>query len=391
MIAFHAFESPAMVRPFAATVLSALLGLGGSLGFTAALADDLPSDTNTIESLTPEQARKLVEEFPGVEFTKRTKDSECTMGECLPLNSLETLDPAAAQALAGWQGNLLLDGLAMLDADTAKPLAEFRGFILSLDGLTTLDAGAAQALARDGRNLSLNGLTTLDADTAKALAVPQMAFLYLNGLKTLDADAAKALAAVKGSLYLNGLTTLDADTAKALAEFSGPWLWLDGLTTLDADTAGAIAECKATFIGLQGLTKLEAGAAERLAGFRAENILLREKVKKKFQPLRLKLFPEPLTPENPLTPETALTFKTRAFAGLTALESPDSVEIAKALAAREGPLPLPRLKRISPKTLTALLQKADVEIPPIESLELIPEPDGSPADDFVIPERFHPR
>jgi hypothetical protein len=98
-----------------------------------------------------------------------------------------------------------------------------------------------------------------------------------------------------------------------------------------------------------------------------------------------------LTPENPLTPETALTFKTRAFAGLTALESPDSVEIAKALAAREGPLPLPRLKRISPKTLTALLQKADVEIPPIESLELIPEPDGSPADDFVIPERFHPR
>ena len=361
MIALHAFESPAMVRPFAALVLFALLGLGGSLGFTAALADGLPSDTNNIESLTPEQARKLVEEFPGVEFTKRTKNEWFMMGECLPLNSLETLDPATAQALAGWQGNLLLDGLAMLDADTAKPLAEFRGFILSLDGLTTLDAGAAKALVRDDRNLSLNGLTTLDADTAKALAVPGMSVLYLNGLKTLDAD-----------------------TAEALAEFSGSWLWLDGLTTLDADTAGAIAECKATFIGLQGLTKLEAGAAERLTGFRAEKIHLREKVKKKF-------LPEPLTPENPLTPKTALTFRIDAFSRLTALESPDSVEIAKALASREGPLPLPNLKKISPKTLTALLHKADVEIPPLETLELIQEPDGGPTEDFVIPEGFQRR
>ena len=384
MIALHAFESPAMVRPFAASVLFALLGLGGALGFTAALADGLPSDTNNIESLTPEQARKLVEEFPGVEFTKRWKNEWFMMGECLPLNSLETLDPATAQALAGWQGNLLLNGLAMLDADTAKPLAEFRGFILSLDGLTTLDAGAAKALVRDDRNLSLNGLKTLDADTAKALAFPGMSNLYLNGLKTLDADTAEALAALKGGLFLNGLTTLDADTAKGLAEFSGSWLWLDGLTTLDADTAGAIAECKATFIGLQGLTKLEAGAAERLAGFGAKKIHLRVKGKKKF-------LPEPLTPENPLTPETALTFRIDAFSRLTALESPDSVEIAKALASREGPLPLPNLKKISPKTLTALLHKADVEIPPLETLELIQEPDGGPTEDFVIPEGFQRR
>jgi hypothetical protein len=341
---------------------------------------------------------------------KVTKHLSIGVGECLPLNSLKTLDPATARALAGWEGNLFLDGLTELDAETATALAEFRGERLSLDGLTKLDAVVAQAFARDGRTmlflnglttldadtakalkgfkeLSLDGLTTLDADTATALAANGEA-LSLNGLKTLDADTAEALAAIKGSLFLNGLTTLDADTAKVLAEFSGSWLWLDGLTTLDADTAGAIAECKATFIGLQGLTKLEAGAAERLAGFRAENILLREKVKKKFQPLRLKLFPEPLTPENPLTQQTALTFKTHAFARLTALESPDSVEIAKALASRTGPLLLPNLKKISPKTLTALLQKADVEIPPIESLELIPEPDGSPTDEFVIPGDF---
>ena len=41
-----------------------------------------------------------------------------------------------------------------------------------------------------------------------------------------------------------------------------------------------------------------------------------------------------------------------------------------------------------PRTLSAPFEKEDVEIPRIETLELIPEPDGSPTDDFVIPARF---
>jgi hypothetical protein len=61
---------------------------------------------------------------------------------------------------------------------------------------------------------------------------------------------------------------------------------------------------------------------------------------------------------------------------------------AKALAARKGRLALPNLKKISPKTLTALIKKEAVEIPRIETLEFIPEPDGSPTEDFIIPERF---
>lgn len=114
--------------------------------------------------------------------------------------------------------------------------------------------------------------------------------------------------------------------------------------------------------------------------------MLQTKVKKKVEPLRQKL--ESFGPENPLTPERALSSRVRVLAELTALESPDSVEIAKALAAREGPLLLPKLKRISPKTLTTLLRKADVKIPPLETLELIPEPDGGPTDDFLIPEGY---
>ena len=63
----------------------------------------------------------------------------------------------------------------------------------------------------------------------------------------------------------------------------------------------------------------------------------------------------------------------------------DSVVVAKALATRKGPLSLPKLKKISPKTLSALIEKRDVEIPLVATLEFIAEPDGSETDDFVIP------
>jgi hypothetical protein len=71
---------------------------------------------------------------------------------------------------------------------------------------------------------------------------------------------------------------------------------------------------------------------------------------------------------------------------ITALDSPDSVAIAQALAKRPGPLSIRNLKKTSPKTLTALLKKEDVQIPLIETLELIQEPDGSVTEDFIAPE-----
>jgi hypothetical protein len=64
------------------------------------------------------------------------------------------------------------------------------------------------------------------------------------------------------------------------------------------------------------------------------------------------------------------------------------VQVAAALADRQGRLLLPNLKRISPKTLQALIRKEDVQIPSLDELELIPEPDGGPTEDFVIPEGF---
>jgi hypothetical protein len=52
---------------------------------------------------------------------------------------------------------------------------------------------------------------------------------------------------------------------------------------------------------------------------------------------------------------------------------------------------LPNLRKISPKTLAALIANEDVEIPLIETLELIQEPDGSVTEDFIIPKWLEER
>jgi hypothetical protein len=174
--------------------------------------------------------------------------------------------------------------------------------------------------------------------------------LSLNGLTTLDAATARALSKHEGELYLDGLTALSVEAAEALAKHQHE-LNLCGLTALCAKAAKALTQHKA-FLTLKGLTTLSAEAANALA---------------------------------------AADGWDGALPKLTALDSPDSVAIAKALATREGRLSLPNLKRASPKTLTALIEKRDVEIPLIVTLELIPEPDGSTTDRVVLPEWLEER
>ncbi len=290
------------------------------LGPFLAMADEQPATTNSIESLTAEQARKLVADFNGE--------------------------------------HLNLSGLTTLNVDTAELLAEFEGDGLHLNGLTSVDTDTARALAGlKCRRLALNGLTMLSADTAEALAEYRGDFLSLKGLTTLDARTAKAIA---GSMAWNGqlprLTTLDADTAKALAEFEGHRLYLNGPFTLSAGAAEALAEFKGVVVSMSLLSSL------------GQNV--------------------------PLTKETSRLVSAMAkqpdreisLEGVTHFDMVDAVEIARILATVEGQLSLPNLKQISPKTLSALIEKRNVEIPLIETLELIHEPDGTITDDFVIPE-----
>lgn len=67
------------VRPLAAAMMASLLVAVLVTAATQpreARADELPADTNKIESLTVEQAQKLVETFPGADVTlKRSNDN----------------------------------------------------------------------------------------------------------------------------------------------------------------------------------------------------------------------------------------------------------------------------------------------------------------------------
>jgi hypothetical protein len=193
-------------------------------------------------------------------------------------------------------------------------------------------------------------------------------------------EAAVALAHCNGDLQLSALTTLtNAELATKLVQRK-VLLRLDDLTTLSDEAAKALAQHKG-LLDLHGLTTLSDEATQAIAEFEGQ-LFLSERFRKDF------------VAKNPLSPKTARFYAVMLRGDLndvTTLDSPDSVAIAKVLATRKGPLSLPNLKKLSPKTLSALLEKEDIEIPLIETLELIPEPDGSPTGDFVIPEGFQQR
>jgi hypothetical protein len=379
---------------------SALIATIATAFGAAAVAAELPTDTKEIKHLTVEEAKRLADTFPGVPVG--SEDRFCARG--LPLQGLKIVDADVAKALSGYRGNaILLTGLTTIDADAAEAFAGFSGAVFvpvavqqefirrnplnaktacmhaavlkgDLTSVTTLEADTAKALARfKGYSLMLHDVTSLDADTARALAEFQGGMLSLCGLRTLDAAAARALAEFKGTvLDLRGLDALDADTAKALATYKCGDLLLDGLRTLDADTAKELVKFRG-HLHLSGLAAIDADTATVLAGAKAKTLCL-----------------SGLTSLDADTAKalTAIEKWNGNLPSITAIDSVDSVAIAQALAARKGPLSLPNLKRISPKTLSALIEKQDVELPLIETLELIPEPDGSPTEDFVIPEAF---
>jgi hypothetical protein len=195
-------------------------------------------------------------------------------------------------------------------------------------------------------------------------------------LTTLDVELATAIAGFKGQwLALDSVASLDPATAKTLAAFGGQDMLLNGLMTLDVATATALATFGGRQVSLIGLTTLSFEAATALAKI-GGSLYVTDELEWGFRN------------ENPLSASTVAAWVALSrgnLAGVTDLDSPDAIAIARALAGSKGTLRLPDLKRISRKTLRVLVEKPDVEIPPIKTLDWIPEPDGSD-DDFVIPE-----
>jgi hypothetical protein len=465
-----------------------------------ALGDLRKRSLKGVTSLSPEAAAAVVEGFQGNDLTlnltslpadtakelakgrynslfldrltELSDEAAAALGECsltnLWLRRLTELSPGAAQGLAGLKAagqlgpTLRLDSLRSLSPEAAEALAASNITYLELIGLKTLSAGTARALARSKAfSGSLPGLTTLSADAAAALGSFAGSKsggdkLNLFGLTTLDAEAARGLAAFRGNLELDGLTEIDAETAAALATYAGPKLSLRGLKSLSAETAKQLAKAKAWDGDLRSLREIsdEAAAAlagfdgkgltipggplsdravQTLAGFRGASLYLivprlsdesvRALAAFKGESLSLAGLEEPpaelagLLPEfacknlslhpwefylggrQPVTLADARLVaayadrlgKTCVLPKITGFETPDAVEVAEILAAATGSLSIPNLKRVSPRTLTALIEKGNIELPPIEFIELIQEPDGSPTDDFMVPKGFQLR
>jgi hypothetical protein len=434
----------------AVLVLAAVVATAASVATTgrrveaalpAARPDGLPADTNNTQtqSLSAEQAKSLVEEFKakgslpdganGLYLRDLTSLSVETAAELakftgtwLCLDGLSSLDAKTAKALAGFKGHLSINGLPALEAETAKAVAESQCEVLTLNGVTTLDSEAARELARfRGKWLYLNGLQAISADTAKSLANFGGEILSLQGLVELSPEAAQGLATYTGTLwgiggingdghlYLHGLTKLSPEAAAQLAAFFGRALtlgmpeispevarelarWNPGrknptagvigflnfpnLQSLSPEAAQAIADTKCASLSL-GAKTLDAAALQALGGFKGKGKISLSSL-------------ESLSPDAAKAIAGSDLFEGELF-GITAFEATDSVAVATALATRKGRLWLPNLRRLSPRTLNALLAKQDIVLPPIDSLELIPEPDGSPTVKVVIPEGFEER
>jgi hypothetical protein len=301
------------------------------------------------------------------------------------LRSLTTLSADAAAALGSFTGNkhgdgkLNLFGLTTLDAEAARGLAAFRGG-LELDGLTEIDPETAAALAGyAGPKLSLRGLKSLSAETAGQLAKAKAWDGDLRSLRSFSDEAAVALAGFEGrGLLISGVPLSDR-AVRALAGFRGASLYLT-VPQLSDESVRALAAFKGDSLSLAGLQDPPAELARLLPEFACKNLSL--------HPWEFYLGSrQPVTPADArlVAAYAGRLGKTCVLPGITGFETPAAVEVATILAAAPGPLSIPNLRRVSPKTLTALIEKGNIELPPSGSLELIEEPDGSFADGFVIP------
>ncbi len=421
-----------------AATATALAKAGGGLhltGLTTLSADTAkalathagPLHFRAVEALSPEVVAALADHAGPLFFVSLRQLSPeaadaiaaCRAAFWMPLQNLDSVPlatkllrespgvvreasvmSAAVAAMVAEQANrdnfgmVELKGLADLPADVASALARCRAGV-ALPALGSIAPDAAAAFSAHPGHLDLDGLQFLDVQTADALAArPTSARLRLNGLTSLAPDVAAAFSRYAGALELPGLPFLEPDVAAALATHPGE-LQLDGVAALSPESVEALAQCR-SLLTLGGLTSLDSPALAAVLA-RSDNVALPAlKTLGKDAARALGTCPGRLTLGlMSLDVEGATTLARLGtpliLPRITALDSEDAVAVAGALAQTQAALSLPGLRRASAKTLMALMKKADVHLPPVETIELIPEPDGSPNEDLVVPEAFRAR
>ncbi len=346
--------------------------------------------------------------------------------DVITLAHVKEITPDVAKALVGdgEGGMLTLPAVEKLDLETAKELARFKGN-LRLWGLRTMTPEVARAFAetKTGEDLDLSGLSDVSVEVAEILATTDTPALWL-GVRAIDVDLARSLVPLRGHLIFPDLETIPPDAAAELAKHRGP-LNL-GTVKLTPEAATELLAHRG-WLSLAGVKRLEPGVGDILARHSNEVTISLDEIDS--VALARKVFRQPsvpkdalktispeiarelvdsgtsvilprletLSPEaakelakyqrdmifrglNTLTPATARALTEREankfavhLAGVKALEGPDAVAVAEALASTRGAVSLLYLERVSAKALAVLRTKATIRLPPDEKLTIVPE------------------
>ena len=221
-----------------------------------------------LEEVSPEIARALV----NLQMNR------------LALPSVPTISTSVLQVLAISQFSTLdLSGLTEITADQLNALQGYKG-VLILDGLTEMTPEAMTALSKlNITGLELNGLTELTGDLGRHIAnIPGLSsardiMLSFNGATVVEPTFLDAMVAIKDQrfgLRFNGLQQMSSETTAALGRLHVNELWLNGLTTLNKSLAEAIHTLPLYHLSLAGLQNFSAADFEPLTTFaNADNFL----------------------------------------------------------------------------------------------------------------------
>jgi hypothetical protein len=220
-----------------------------------------------LTELSPEAARILVTSlnrgFREVPHGKFSNSPRLSLGG---FSSIATLSPALAVELAKYEGNLAIENLGELPAESAAALASYPGPRLSLSGpaVERLSLEAATALAKSSAILHIP-LRHLGSKPLAERFVQQSGSSTFYNLETVSRQAAPALTQYKSFFDLRALTVLDSpEMARRFVEgtTSGNSITLPALSVLSSETAEILASgSKSLYLGLTALDSAEVARA----------------------------------------------------------------------------------------------------------------------------------
>jgi hypothetical protein len=340
--------------------------------------------------------------------------------EFLELRQVSAVSAELVQPLAGYAGVVTLPAISTLTVETATALAGFGGgdwaAAVEFPSVTSLEPDAAAAIAHCPALLVFPSLERLSVESAARLAQHEGIGLVLGGLTTLPDDVAAALAETASlqGLLLPDLTRIESvSLARRLARQDH--VFLPKVTTLSPRIAEALQGSDGGELALPALQNLPPDVARTLVGggyfwlvFGASTTLSPEAA------TILAKHPGQLTLTGAAAPDPAVAAALAPHAGtlrlphldrvsgdlatalgrhagplvldaITHLDEADAAANAQSLVASPSILALPALRRVSAAALEVLLAKPGIQIPPLDSVEIV-GPGGHHHEDVVRPE-----